>query len=137
MYCKNCGSEMNENAAVCLNCGVKKGTGNSFCANCGQSVAAEAAVCLNCGAALKGGAGAGTSERSKLIAFLLALFLGTLGIHNFYLGYTKKAIIQLLCSLLLSWTVIVPIGIEIWALIEGIQALMGNLPDADGNALKD
>ncbi len=31
----------------------------------------------------------------KLIAGLLAIFLGGLGIHKFYLGYTKAAVIML------------------------------------------
>ena len=31
MYCRNCGAEMNENAAICVKCGVAKGTGNSYC----------------------------------------------------------------------------------------------------------
>lgn len=34
-------------------------------------------------------------KHSRLIYILLALFLG-FGIHNFYAGYTKKGIIQLL-----------------------------------------
>ena len=27
MFCRNCGSEMNENAAVCVKCGISKGEG--------------------------------------------------------------------------------------------------------------
>ena len=34
-------------------------------------------------------------NKSKIAAGLLGIFLGSLGIHNFYLGYTKKAILQL------------------------------------------
>lgn len=34
----------------------------------------------------------------KLIAGVLAFFLGSLGIHKFYLGYTKQGIIMLLCT---------------------------------------
>ena len=53
MYCKNCGSAMNENQVVCLHCGVAAGTGNSFCPHCGNAVHEEAVVCLNCGNFLK------------------------------------------------------------------------------------
>ncbi len=35
----------------------------------------------------------------KLIAGLLAILLGGLGVHKFYLGYTKEGVIQLLLSL--------------------------------------
>ena len=36
MFCKNCGTPMDNNAAVCTNCGFAAGTGSNFCANCGQ-----------------------------------------------------------------------------------------------------
>lgn len=52
MYCRNCGSEMNENAAVCVKCGAAKGTGNSYCPNCGKETSPGASVCLNCGVSL-------------------------------------------------------------------------------------
>ena len=35
------------------------------------------------------------NEKQKLVAGLLAIFLGWLGIHKFYLGYQKEAIIML------------------------------------------
>ena len=77
------------------------------------------------------------SDKKKIAALLLAIFLGQLGIHNFYLGYTKKGIIQLCVSLLLSWTYVAPLAIWIWALVEGINAYQGKLPDADGRPLAD
>ena len=57
MFCKNCGQTMNDNQAICLNCGVKVGTGNKFCANCGKDIAPDASVCLNCGVAVKNASG--------------------------------------------------------------------------------
>lgn len=39
-------------------------------------------------------------EKSKVVAGLLGIFLGSLGIHKFYLGYKKEGIIMLLVSLL-------------------------------------
>lgn len=77
------------------------------------------------------------SDKKKIVALLLAIFLGQLGIHNFYLGYTKKGVIQLCVSLLLSWTYVAPLAIWIWALVEGINAYQGKLPDADGRPLAD
>lgn len=45
---------MNENQAVCLNCGVEKGTGKKYCPNCGKEIMAEEAViCVGCGVSLK------------------------------------------------------------------------------------
>ena len=61
------------------------------------------------------------SGKSKVAAGILALFLGTFGIHNFYLGYTSKGLIQLLGSFLSCGFLAVPIAI--WAFIEGILIL--------------
>ena len=133
MFCKNCGAQMDAAAAVCVNCGAAKGTGTSFCQNCGQQVAPGAAVCLSCGVATAGSVG--KSEKSKLVAGLLALFLGYLGIHNLYLGYTKKGITQLLIYLLLCWTIVAPLAIWVWTLVECIQIFTDKIPDAEGNPL--
>ena len=80
----------------------------------------------------------GGAPKSKLAAGLLGIFLGSLGIHNFYLGFTKRAVIQLLISLL-TCGVGAPV-IAIWALIEGIFYLTaheGYTTDANGVPLTD
>lgn len=38
-------------------------------------------------------------ENKKLVAGILAILLGSLGIHKFYLGYTKEGVIQLVLGL--------------------------------------
>ncbi|MDH2206184.1 MULTISPECIES: TM2 domain-containing protein [Empedobacter] len=38
-------------------------------------------------------------SEKKLIAGILAIVLGTLGVHKFYLGYTKEGVIQLIIGL--------------------------------------
>ncbi len=130
MYCKNCGSEMNDNAAVCIKCGAAKGTGASFCHNCGKPISPGAAVCLACGSALTASVDPST-QKSKMTAGLLGIFLGGFGVHNFYLGYTGKAIAQIVLSLCFG------IG-AIWGLIEGILILCGKInTDAKGVPLKD
>lgn len=40
--------------------------------------------------------GSGTSGRNRMVAFLLAFFLGWLGFHKFYLGQITKGILMLL-----------------------------------------
>lgn len=130
MYCKNCGNELNENAVACMNCGFAKGNGNRFCANCGSEVNPGAAICVKCGAAVQA-TGAGSEEKSKLVAVLLAFFLGSIGIHDFYLGYTKYGIIKIVL------TVCTGVGGGIWALIDFIRLLTGSLhTDANGVELK-
>ncbi len=108
-----------------------------FCPNCGSQNDDSANNCSNCGTPLKQGAtqntsGNGEAPKSKLVAGLLGIFLGGWGIHNFYLGFTKKAIIQIVVT-------IVTCGIgALWGLIEGILILCGNInTDAKGNKLVD
>jgi TM2 domain-containing membrane protein YozV len=70
-------------------------------------------------------------QKSKLTAGLLGIFLGGLGIHRFYLGYTKIAIIQIIVSF-------VTCGVGAWwGIIEGILILCGKYitTDVDGNPL--
>lgn len=57
MYCRNCGAEMPDNAAVCVKCGVSKGNGDKFCYNCGTETNPEQAICLKCGVSLQKKAG--------------------------------------------------------------------------------
>ena len=76
------------------------------------------------------------NQKSKLVAGLLGILLGSLGVHNFYLGFTGKAIAQLLITVLSCG--ILSVVSAIWGLIEGIQYLTGSLnTDAKGNPLKD
>lgn len=59
-----------------------------------------------------------TSTKSRVVYVLLGFFLGMLGIHNFYAGFTGRAIAQLLLNIFLCWTLIVPLGICIWIIVE-------------------
>lgn len=43
---------------------------------------------------------ANREENKKVVAGVLAILLGVLGIHKFYLGYTKEGVIQLILGLL-------------------------------------
>ena len=84
-----------------------------------------------------GMAGVG-EQKSKVVAGILGILLGSLGIHNFYLGKTKIALIQLLASVI-SLGLLAPF-IGIWGLIEGILILVGHesyRTDSRGIPLKD
>lgn len=74
--------------------------------------------------------------KSKLVAGLLGIFLGGLGVHNFYLGYTKKGLAQVLISVLSCG--FLAAASSIWGLVEGIMILTGSINvDGKGNPLKD
>nr|WP_318683290.1 TM2 domain-containing protein [uncultured Acetatifactor sp.] len=143
-FCKNCGEPyMTDEAVMCVKCGVAKGQGTNYCQNCGKPVAPNADVCLNCGVRVTNNA-APANAKSKMAAGLLGIFLGSFGVHNFYLGYTSKAVTQLVLSLigiLLSCVfvgIFLTMGIWIWGLVEGIMILSGKInTDAQGNPLSE
>jgi TM2 domain-containing membrane protein YozV len=71
------------------------------------------------------------SDKSKLTAGLLGIFVGGFGVGRFYLGYTNIGVLQLVVTILTCG-----IG-SIWGLIDGIMILVGNVPDAEGRTLRD
>ncbi len=149
-YCKNCGEQyQTDEAVLCVKCGVSKGVGNNYCHHCGKPVTPDTAVCLNCGvpcnaAGTQLAANANPNAKSKIAAGLLGIFLGAFGVHNFYLGYTKKAVIQLVATIVgyllccIGVGVLVVMGISIWGLVEGIMILCDKINvDGQGNPLKE
>ena len=89
-YCSECGVIIRIKAEICPNCGVRQLTTQSF--------------------------GRGTQEpRNKTTAALLAIFLGGLGMHKFYLGKPWIAVIYIVFCLTFIPSLV--------ALIEGIAFL--------------
>ncbi len=67
--------------------------------------------------------------KSQLVALVLAVTLGYLGVHRLYLGYITIGIIQLLLTLsgigfIISY---------VWAIIDAINIARGTLKPADGS----
>lgn len=80
MYCRNCGREVDEKAAVCVGCGVPPLKGCQYCQNCGTSVDAAAELCVSCGSRLlRAGASATDDKTWALLSHLSILVLGFLG----------------------------------------------------------
>ncbi len=75
-------------------------------------------------------AGHQLSDRSKLTAGLLGLFLGGFGLGRVYLGYTTVAIAQVA----FTWLTF-GVGV-IWPLADAVLILMGRIPDAQGRTLR-
>lgn len=109
------------------------------CSRCGQPVTANFRFCQGCGAPVEAPAhqtpnmnqampnmqyqncqtqGMVNEPKDRLVFILLGVFLGCFGAHNFYAGYTGKAVAQLLITLL-SFTTLAFISV-IWAIIEVI-----------------
>lgn len=159
MYCRHCGASIEPGVSACPSCGISVGSGGNYCANCGTPSQPGAVFCTNCGcqfspeqAAYQPGPGQpypqtpppgygappnmyGRPLKSKMAAGLLGIFLGAFGIHNFYLGYTTKAVVQL-CLTILSCGVLSFVS-GIWGFIEGVMLLTGSINvDAEGFPLQ-
>lgn len=73
----------------------------------------------------------GVSDKSKVVAGILQIFLGGFGVGRFYMGDTKTGVIQLIVTL-------VTCGIgSIWGLIDGILILINGGVDGQGRPLRD
>ncbi len=95
MFCCHCGAEINDNAVICVKCGC--------------AVAKSKPVDFD------------KSEKNWLTTLLLCFFLGSLGIHRFYVGKTGTGILQLItCG-----------GCGVWALIDFIVIAIGNFTDSE------
>jgi hypothetical protein len=67
------------------------------------------------------------SDKQKVVAGLLQIFLGGFGTGRWYLGDNGIALAQLFtCG-----------GLGVWALIDGIMMLTGNVRDKHGRPLRD
>jgi TM2 domain-containing membrane protein YozV len=90
-----------------------------FCKECGNQISDKAAICMKCGVPTGSAPLPGTSSaKSRITYILLGLFFGGLGIHNFYAGYKAKAVAQLLITVLTGWLIYPLIAVGIWVLIE-------------------
>lgn len=137
-----------------------------FCRNCGAQTDENAQFCIRCGANLQGETGAapppetdmppppppgaspwgtatpppiGVVPKQKLVAALLGIFLGWIGVHRFYLGYNTIGIIQLCLGLAgIATCGITTIASGVWGIVDGVMILTGSLrTDAQGVPLRD
>lgn len=112
----------------CIMCGSKMEDSDNFCTNCGSnqkpsinnSVAYQTSVQNN-----------KQLDKSKIEAGILGIFLGGLGIHNFYLGNNTRGIIQIIIT-------ICTCGYgALWGITEGVLILLGFIKeDSEGLPLK-
>lgn len=68
----------------------------------------------------------GKGGKSQILALILCIFVGGLGIHRFYLGYTWQGVVQLLTGG----------GCGIWTLIDLIRICTGDLQPKGGKYAK-
>ena len=139
MYCKNCGKVLeDETKDLCPDCEAVKNTEVAE-----EKVEVVKEVTSNTNDSSNQNTNNNTQntttsvlKKSKVAAGILGILLGSLGVHNFYLGYTGKGVAQLLITLLTcGFGACVT---SIWGLVEGILILTGsNNVDGNGNPLGD
>ena len=131
-FCHECGELIRMRAEICPKCGARQplmDTANmslaaqKFCHECGEIIDAKAEICPKCGVrqpsvfpyAVFGNVLGQGQPRSRVVAGLLAILGGALGLHRFYLGQAGWGIVYIV----FVWT-----GIPVLlGLIEGIYFL--------------
>jgi len=66
------------------------------------------------------------SEKNYLVTLLLCFFLGSVGIHRFYVGKVGTGILMLLTAG----------GFGLWTIIDFLVIAFGNFKDKDGRKIK-
>ena len=97
----------------CINCGAELEEGVKFCPNCGQQVGNNVQIQQPQAVYIVQNH---RYPKFQFVALISCLFLGLLGIHDFYLGRNICGLAKLLITLLLG-------GIGIGILITGLWCL--------------
>ena len=104
MFCTHCGNEVDELSLQCPKCGCNPQNGHNICPRCGASVSEQDTVCLQCSYPLKSRSRKRQSDnsqkdsKSRIAAGIFALFFGTIGVHQFYLGNAFSGILRIVGS---------------------------------------
>lgn len=110
MFCANCGTQLIDTANHCTHCGAATGVATpAYAAGAPPPPPSHAAAPAAAGYA---------APKSRLAYILLGLFLGGLGIHNFYAGYAGRGVAQLLITLFIGWLVVPLVAVMIWVIVE-------------------
>ena len=97
----------------------------TFCRACGQEIDPRASICPHCGVATPVSDIVPPGSKSWLVALLLSIFLGSLGVDRFYLGKIGTGILKLITAG----------GLGIWWLVDLIMIAAGSMKDAQGRPL--
>ena len=126
-YCKFCGQVIDADCVICPKCGkqveeIKYSRPDNIIINNNNNASSSASA-----SAMFGNA-SNVSPKSWLVTLLLCLFLGTIGIHRFYVGKIGTGILMIL--LLMT-------GVSaIWAVIDLILIILGKFKDKQGLLIK-
>lgn len=113
---------MNTNTLTCPKCAFQNSSFDNNCRNCGNVLSAN--YTPNYGAMQQSPAQPAGADK-KILAGILGIVLGGLGIHKFVLGYQTEGVIMLLVSLVGGFFTcgISSMVISIIGIVEGIMYL--------------
>ena len=105
-----------------------------YCANCGKELSDQAASCPSCGHPARPPrmspgfqSDKSVSPKSRLATLLLAILLGYLGAHRFYVGKVGTGILMIFTGG----------GLGIWWAIDFIMIVVGSFTDKEGKFVLD
>jgi len=96
-----------------------------YCNKCGAELPAGADVCPKCCVLVDRAPARMEGQKDFLVALLLSIFVGQLGVDRFYLGYIGYGILKLLTGG----------GCGIWWLVDVIMIATGSMKDSEGRPL--
>lgn len=124
MFCKNCGKEIDDKAAVCIYCGVATHDAPAAA----QQQPTINIVNTNANANVNNNAnGLAYVPKKKWVAFFLCLFFGYFGVHRFYVHKTGTGIL---------WLFTFGLGGIGW-LVDLVMILVGAFRDNMGSRLSN
>lgn len=134
MICSKCSATNNDGSKFCISCGQPFEAAPVYCSHCGRSCPAGTSFCPDCGSPVGNTQQNSQSyyasnginpPRNWLVALLLCIFVGYLGVHRFYCGKIGTGILWLLTAGLFG----------IGYLVDLIMIACGTFTDAEGRLL--
>ena len=126
----------------CPHCGAEISKGTQFCPKCGTPTTNAVEMGLKPGTEAAKGLAGDISPKSRLTTTLLAWFLGIFGAHRFYIGKTGTAAVMLTLGVIGFATLwlfvgeIFLIAVGIWAFVDFLIAVTGNMRDREGKTIQ-
>jgi TM2 domain-containing membrane protein YozV len=121
MFCRNCATQIPDQAQFCTSCGQRPLQGTRYCWSCAAETLPNAEICVKCGVRLRP-----AGQKEWVVALVLSILVGMFGVDRFYLGYVGLGILKLLTGG----------GCGIWYIVDIVLIALNRLPDAQGNPLR-
>jgi TM2 domain-containing membrane protein YozV len=135
-------TERRDNMPYCTHCGTEVSEGAQFCPKCGAPITTPTDIGVKSGTEAAKELTGDISPKSRIAATLFAWFLGIFGAHRFYVGKTGTAVTMLVLGLIGFATLwlfvgeIFLIAVGIWAFVDFIIAVTGNMRDKEGKLIQ-